>query len=480
MVDTAAAHPRHRLSAWCAIEDFLGGGKQVVPKIFLDKIRPGDRRPIVDDLSLQRTIQELGGKDKFGADGELEDIDMSVRFDPMSMQFATSDAEKAKVVTAIIDHCHQVLGIQCLIGFTHGNAKDATISRWLNLPVVEQTPLGNSPRHDAFCDKILAFCEANFPGYDGVSFDLEGVPVFRRGKPDKQPDFKLWQQSLASGEEHERMTQLGHQENDFFVWRVTTNLTHLYRTLALKTTSPPLRPPSKAKDRGWDRVVAFAAAGLIGKVPDAQKEKERAAQRAKDQAAGKTPDPVNDLFKTRLLQHDGADIKRGPGANDFVTKDGTRQPAEASFRMHDYFGVRGVRNAIIRPMAYDAFKRDDPRQVLDDWHADIVRYVKRVMNLHPGNFQLGIKTLDGDGQTKNGMDGVMKDPLWVKQRCRDLLAPEDLGVSLFAASVSFWKDANDGLNATNPRAGLRDGPIQVPLNAKAEAFYTPTKPPLKP
>lgn len=484
-MSTASARPRRRLSAWCALEDFLGGGKTVVPNVLLKQVRPGDRRPIIDDLSLLRTIEEKLVRKQLAKDGQPEEVELEVVFDDLTLQWAKTDDERAKTVRAVIDHCHQVLGVQVLIGFGHMDSKGTPIDLWLNLPVVESSPLDNSPRHDTFCNAILAFCEQHFPGYDGVSFDLEGVSVMgphTQRKPKDEPDFALYQRYLAvGGEEHKRLQRLGHQETDFWVWRVTTNLTHLYRTLALKSTSPPLRPPSSATARGWDRIVAFAGAGVIGAVPPPDPRKP-------------PPTTPTTFFKSRMLEHDGADIKRVPGQNDFVTKSGTLASAEASFRMHDYFGVRGVRNAIIRPMAYDIFRTNDPRVVLDDWHTDIVRYVKRVMNLHPGNFQLGVKTFDGPGQLAGGMDGVMKDPAWVKQRCEDLLAPEDLGLCLFALSTSFWKDANDGLNPTNPFAGLaasttpdpttgvvaREQPVQVPLNAAAQAFYTPTRPPVKP
>lgn len=482
-MSTAAARPRRRLSAWCSLEDFLTG-KTVKADALLADVRPGGGRPIIDDLSLLRTIEEKAAKPpKLAKDGQPEEVELEIVFDDLTLQWATS-AEKAATVRAVIDHCHQVLGVQVLVGLGHMDSKGTPIDLWLNLPVVESSPLDNSPRHDAFCNAILKFCEDHFPGYDGVSFDLEGVSVmgpFTKRKPKDEPDWHLYQKALApGGEEAKRLEYLGHQETDFWTWRVTTNLTHLYRTLALKSTSPPLRPPSSAKDRGWDRIVAFAGAGVIGAVPPPPRN-------------GPAPTTPATFYKSRLLEHDADGIKRVPGESDFVTKPGSLQPAEGTFRMHDYFGVRGVRNAIIRPMAYDIFQRNDPRVVLDDWHTDIVRYVKRVMNLHPGNFQLGVKTIDGPGQLVKGMDGVMKDPTWVMERCRDLLAPEDLGICLFPLSRAFWKSANDGLNPTNPFAGLAAStaphpqtgvvpeaqPIQVPINAKAEAFYTPTKPAVK-
>lgn len=471
---TAAAHERRRLSAWCALEDFLGGGKTVVPNVLKADVRPGDGRPIIDDLSLLRTFGEKLVSKKIGKGNMPEEVELEIVFDPLTLQFAPAAKDKAKVVREVIAHCHEVLGVQVLVGFGHMDTKGTPLDLWLNLPIVESQPLGNSPRHDAFCNAILKFCEDHFPDYDGVSFDLEGVSVMgthSQRDPTKEIDWALYQSYLAKGgEEQQRLEQLGHQETDFWVWRVTTNLTHLYRTLALKSTSPPFRPPSNAKDRGWDRIVAFACGGVIGAVPAPP-------------PGGPSPTKPATFYKSRMLEHEADGSLKRVGTNDFVTKAGTLASAEAAFRMHDYFGVRGVRNAIIRPMAYDIFLRNDPPQILDDWHADIVRYVRRVMNLHPGNFQLGVKTIDGPGQTTGGMDGVMKDAKWVKRRCADLLGPEELGLCLFPMSKSFWKDANDGLNATNPFAGLAgtagDHPIQVPLNAKAEAFYTPTKPAVK-
>ena len=508
---TASARPRRRLSAWCSLENFKNSSGHVDPTFLLSTCRPGDQAPMIDHLSLLRTIEETNFNPKTG--------NLDIEFDSLTMAFAQptpptdrtdeerrawrkkSEAEqkvdqkkwtfanKAQYVRDVIDHCHHVLGVQCLVGFGHMNYKGIELDKWLNLPIQLEEPLGNSPRHDAFCNKILAFCEQNFPAYDGVSFDLEGVSVVdaeTTGRdPTKEPDWPLYQRALApGGEEHERLQAVGHQETDFWTWRVTTNLTLLYRTLAEKSSSPPLRPPFSAVDRGWDRIVAFAGAGVIGALP--------------------TPGQPGVFYKSRHLQHgsDG-DIARGSGPYDFVTKPGTLATAESAFRVHDYFGIRHTRNAIVRPMAYDIFKNTDVERVLDDWHTDITRYVKHSMNLHPSNFQLGVKTFPGDGQKDHhdekgqfvqGMDGIMADPQWVKRRCEDQLAPEDLGLCLFQISSNFWAEANAGLNPTNPGAGTaapttRDPatgiapppqPIQCPLNAAAEAYYKPTRPPLKP
>lgn len=500
MATTGAAQNRRRLSAWTTIDNFLDAAGGVDPKAFVDRGRPDPAKPpIIDDLALLRTISEvpkdpakpveLGGEltvqfDPFpnanlGGHAGFEKDDSP---DTKKAKLAAYDAKQSARITAILDHCHQVLGIQCLVGFTHMDSANTQIEAWLNLPVQADPvgkPSGQWPRHDAFCDEIIGFCEKRFPGYDGISFDLEGIRVirFRIGSkidPAKEPDFPLYQASLQSGEEKERLDTLGHQELDFLTWRVTTNLTRLYTSLGTRLSSPILRrslagKDNDASDRGWDRIVAFAGSGLIGALPQ-------------------PPDPADKtLYKSRLLEwKDGEIVRRG--THDFETKKHETSgkeikplPAEAAFRMHDYFGMRHSHNVIIRPMAYDNFDFDAPRTHVDGWHADIVRYIRRVMNLHPGNFQLGVKTFPGDNNKPSksnpkGRGGMMTDPKWVKQRCTDLLAPEDLGICLFQASQMFWKDANDGLNPTNPEAGHAGQPVQVPLNAKAAAFYNPPKP----
>lgn len=497
MTTTGAAQNRRRLSAWTTIDNFLDAAGQVDPTAFVKNGRPDPHKPpIIDDLALLRTIAEVPVDPKKPVE---QGGTLTVQFDPFpnktlvaqagivkgdsaderKKKLEAYDVKQGQLVTSIIDHCHERLGIQCLIGFTHMDSANTPIETWLNLPVEADPPgkpSGQWPRHDAFFDEILAFCGKHFPGYDGVSFDLEGVRVhrFRAGTkidPAKEPDFSLYQQSLASGEEKERLAVLGHQEADFLTWRVTTNITRLYAGLGLRLTSPPLRPSLAGKDavdRGWDRIVAFAGSGLIGALPQ-------------------PPDPSDTtLYKSRLLEWQDGEIVR-KGHNDFEPKKDQKSgnpikplPAEDAFRMHDYFGVRHARNVIIRPMAYDNFEFAAPRSHVDGWHADIVRYVKRVMNLHPGNFQLGVKTFPGDNNKPSpanpkGRGGMMTDPVWVKQRCTDLLAPEDLGLCLFQASQLFWKDANAGLNRTNPEAGHAGQPVQVPLNAKAAAFYNPPK-----
>jgi len=492
---TGAAQNRRRLSAWTTIDNFLDGTGNVDSTAFYKSARPDPSKPpIIDDLALLRTISEVlvdpaKPLDKGGT--------LTVQFDPFpnrdlngvtGIKFMDPPDVKAKkleaynkkrgaLVTAILDHCHGKLGIQCLVGFCHMDSKDTPIEAWFNLPVEPDPPgrpAGQWPRHDAFCDEIIQFCEKWFPGYDGVSFDLEGVRVYRNRAgskidPTKEPDYPLYQQSLASGEEKERLAALGHQESDFLTWRVTTNITRLYAGLGLRLTSPPLRRSLAGKDavdRGWDRIVAFACGGMIGALPQ-------------------PPDPKDKtLYKSRLLEwQDGQIVRKGHADFETAKKEGNTIkpiPAEDAFRMHDYFGVRHVRNVIIRPMAYDIFEYASPRTYVDGWHADIVRYVKRVMNLHPGNFQLGVKSFAGDNNKPSkanpvGLGGFMNDPAWVERRCRDLLAPEDLGLCLFQASQTFWKNANDGLNRTNPEAGHVNQPVQVPLNAKAAAFYNPPK-----
>jgi hypothetical protein len=70
-------------------------------------------------------------------------------------------------------------------------------SRVVSHPDPPGKPSGQWPRHDAFCDEIIQFCEKHVPGYDGVSFDLEGIRVFRfragsKIVPTKEPDFPLY------------------------------------------------------------------------------------------------------------------------------------------------------------------------------------------------------------------------------------------------------------------------------------------------
>jgi hypothetical protein len=201
-------------------------------------------------------------------------------------------------------------------------------------------------------------------------------------------------------------------------------------------------------DKGYDRLVAFAAGNLIGKV--------------------KQVDGTSDgkLKSSRLLKHgsNGELLREG---DDFVT---AVKPLNASFfeQAQAYEMGSPERNLIIRPMAYDNFKLNDPAQNLDDWHADIVRYMQ---TFPTATFQLGVKTIKGEGQLKRGMDGVMGNAkesveTHVKRRCRDLLNPQRIGICFFPTSPSLWGPANASLNPTVPEAGRLPGhPRQCPLSA---------------
>ena len=118
-----------------------------------------------------------------------------------------------------------------------------------------------------------------------------------------------------------------------------------------------------------------------------------------------------------------------------------------------------VSNILIRPMCYDNSAVNAAGH-LADWHADIDQFVTVELNLHPGNFQMGIKTAPGNA--------VITSPTVVADRCRNLLAPNNHGIIFFPQSSAFWKTTNEALNPSVPEAGKHAGePLQCPLNAKA-------------
>ena len=133
--------------------------------------------------------------------------------------------------------------------------------------------------------------------------------------------------------EEESLAEYGHRETDFFVWRVTRNLTHLYQTLARKLTASPLLPTT-ARRVGYNRIVAFTAGGLIGSTDG-----------------------------------DGTLYRCGGVA------------AEARYRMNDYRAVRRNRNLIVRAVSVPA-----------DAHREVAEYAHGKLAVSP-NFQLGL--MDG-------------------------------------------------------------------------------------
>ena len=413
----------------------------LVKEVFSGGPDPENGFRVLDDVSLLKTFREDDKATK-----------MKIVWDDSILQGATDDRRR-DFYQQVIKHCHDVLGVQCLVGYGLDKAGNTQLDKWLK----ESIP---DPSIDAVTDEIVKFCETNLPGYDGISFDIEGLTP-----------------------------------NAGNVELVKKNLVEFYQTLARKLLSPPIisrKLPQPANfNAGYDRIVAFAAAGLLGAV--------------KDPPTPQKPKPTSDgkMKKSRLLKHEGNNsanplLKDG---NDFVSKS-VPLDADLAYQVHDYDAAHGDRNLLVRPMAYDNFLRTEPPHFLDDWHADICRYVSNDLNLHPGNFQLGVKTIIGPGQKDRpnpkkpgemiiGMDGVMGgstppvDPQTrinhVRERCRNLLSLRKYGIVFFPTSKEFWKDANETLNPSVPEAGRVAGePIQCPLNKAALAILNKVpKPSLK-
>lgn len=474
----ASVNPRCRISAWTDQTVFMNGktvmqdvigpdGKPVIGKdgkvkqvpVFV----PNTKNLFKTDALVKEVLAGQPSSDPARGFRVLDDISllrtflddntpqMNIVWDKLVLPSDKTGDQRRKFFQQVINHCHDVLGVQCLVGYGRPEAGNSQLDKWLKMKIPK-------PSVDELTDAIIKFCEANLPGYDGISFDIEGLTP-------NASNFEL----------------------------VKSNLTEFYQTLARKLLSPPiiskkLKEPANF-NVGYDRIVAFAAAPLIGMV--------------KDPATPKQPIPKSDgLMKTsRVLKHEDDDPNKPllEEDNDYVSKFAAL-PDKFFTQVHDYDAAHGDRNLLVRPMAYDNFDRADPTNLLDDWHADICRYVLRVLNLHPGNFQLGVKTIIGPGQVDHehpvtkklirGMDGVMggNNPSkpteridHVKRRCRDLLAPHKYGIAFFPTSASFWKEANDALNPSIPEAGrLVDQPIQCPLNKKALAVLNKTPKPSKP
>jgi hypothetical protein len=447
---------RLRLSAWVDPVAFMNGhkdGQIFQPDIdnlfkpaFVNEALDGGR-PVIDDLSLLATLRD----DDSPA--------LNIGFDPDMLQMSAprdaTPAERKAVAdkafalrkgfyNAVIKHCHEVLGVQCLIGFARtrldphdrgeGVPKEPRLATWFKMA----TPV---PSIDDVTTRIVNFCEEHLPEFDGISFDLEGLA------------------GLPAGIDVARDNVMG-----------------FYTALAEKLRNPPLVVPDPAvrpffdPKRQYDRLVTFAAGNLIGDV--------------KDENGVRT----GTLRSSRMLKHDpdGQPSRDPDDPDDFVS---ATHPLRAGFaeQAQDYRRALSDRNLIVRPMSYDNFKRGDSQQVLDDWHADIVRFMDSLRvaasaggvlalpagtTLQLGNFQLGVKTIDGPGQLQSGMDGVMGgvgkaegDRIkHVIARCRDLLNPHRIGICFFPTSANFWKPANKALNPSVPFAGQLIGhPVQCAI-----------------
>lgn len=420
--------------------------------------QPGGYR-VIDDISLLQTIRD----DNTAAIG--------IGFDRRVLSFK-DDKVRANFFNKVIKHCHDTLGVQCLVGFERArldkvpDTPEPSLATWFKM----KTP---SPTIDDVTTRIVAFCDQHLPDYDGVSFDLEGLA----GTPDQLP-FAI------------------------------ANMEAFYTTLARKLRKDPF-PSGDSRDR--DRLVAFAAGNLIGRLPTRD---------------GQNPDTMR---SSRKLAHEpGGELSRD-ASNNYVS---ATDPLKAAFmeQAQDYNLGRADQNLIIRPMAYDNFLRTDGAQVLDDWHADIVRYMRTIKLAGPpvkigketftdpvetATFQLGLKTVPGEGQedkldaksgtVKTGMDGVMggfsggdMDPTshklnhaqpnslaarikHVRERCTNLLNPNGIGVCFFPTSPGLWKDANEALNPTMPEAGVSLGhPKQAPLSQENLDLLNKTKKPSRP
>jgi hypothetical protein len=465
----ASVNPRCRISAWADPTVFMNGKKVTKQVTGADGkvstvtfFQPDMKNLFKTDALVKEVLAGRISPDQKLGFRVLDDISLLVTFfddntpkmnvvwDSSMLQGASNDIRR-QFFQQVIAHCHDVLGVQCLVGYARATAGGSQFDKWLKM----KTPV---PSIDEFTDAIVKFCEANLTGFDGISFDIEGLTP-----------------NAGSFE------------------TVKKNLVEFYQTLARKLRSPPFvsktLPQPANFNAGYDRIVAFAAGTLIGPV--------------KDPPTAQQPIPKSDgkMKKSRLLKHEdnNPDQPLLEESNDYVSKTKALD-ADLAFQVHDYDAAHGDRNLLVRPMAYDNFLSSDPTVFLDDWHADICRYVSKVLNLHPGNFQLGVKTILGPGQSDRpnpnkpgeifkGMDGVMggnsaTQPQrieHVKRRCRDLLSPYKHGLAFFPTSADFWKEANDALNPSIPEAGrLVDQPIQCPLNKAALAILNKKPKPARP
>jgi hypothetical protein len=125
-----------------------------------------------------------------------------------------------------------------------------------------------------------------------------------------------------------------------------------------------------------------------------------------------------------------------------------------SSRIQPYDLAAGRSNLLIRAQGYDAGKDG---AALKTFHGQVVDYA--VKKVGAANFQLGVKTQAGSGQVS------LSDVL---DRCTNLLLPNEVGISFFPTSASFWRSANDKLNPQIREAGryVQFHPVQSPLFAK--------------
>lgn len=455
----ASANPRLRLSAWVDPVIFMNGKRKditnpdgsVTKDVFIPDVSNGidslfkndalvdvaivDGKTIIDDISLLKTFRDDNtSKLTLGWDSEM-------------LQGKNNDPLRKQFFQKVIDHCHHVLCTQCLLGFERKNLApprkgvEFALAKWFK----SATP---SPDADTLAAEWVKFIEDNVPLYDGLSFDLEGL--------------------TGSGS---TLDVVKKNASDFY--RAFAKRLSMAEVKKRNTTSAVL---------GFDHIVAFASGNLIGEIDGAPMKSSRLLKHATTADAAAT----NGTSKPGELLRDAT--------GNFIS---AQPPLEAGFweKAQDYSLGKGMPNLIIRTMSYDNFRRTDPLQLVDDWHADLVR---AFLTMPDVTFQLSVKTIDGPGQKdrlpalgekpdtldgihKLGMDAVMggvgasekqrRDHL--KRRCTDLLNPNNIGLCLFPQSLSFWKDANATLNPNVPEAGSTPGmPLQAPIDNTVVALLT--------
>jgi hypothetical protein len=433
----ASVNPRLRLSAWVDPTIFMNGRRKditrpdgtVIPNVFIPDVSRGidslfkddalvdravvDGKTVIDDISLLRTFRD--------------DNTANLTLDWDSGILGKDHALQKQFYARVIDHCHRKLGTQCLVGITRtelGPVKGVApmLARWFKSADKAKDKF---PDIDTMANQWVKFVEDNLPAYDGISFDLEGV--------------------------------VG-QDKELAV--TTANASDFYRGFATRLTKAGVQKRGSTGVLAYDHIVAFASGNLIGEVDGPPMKSSRVLKHAtkKDAAAS------NGKIKEGELLRDAT--------GNFIS---AHPPLKAAFweKAQDFSLGKGLPNLIIRTMSYDNFRRNDSQQLLDDWHADLVRFFLTMPDV---TFQLGIKTIDGPGQLKRGMDGVIggvavSDTVRIaalKKRCTNLLNPNKIGLCLFPQSVQFWKDANETLNANVREAGKTVGmPLQSPLDKVA-------------
>jgi len=139
---------------------------------------------------------------------------------------------------------------------------------------------------------------------------------------------------------------------------------------------------------------------------------------------------------------------------------GTLRFAGPSTVAVDWRMAIGNPNVIIRPMAYDA-GRGVTGATLRAWHRDIVAYALDTLGVSPAQFQLGVKTVPGNG--------TMSAPE-VAIDCENLLRPRAIGVIEFhhlPSSGPLLTGINGVLNAGAPTPPVVGEPLQAPLASLA-------------